>query len=103
MSETKETKIKRLGQFLFDHAGFILAEMEKSDNYRSVTIALDMFKTDGEKKLQISLSFYDSTHTHCYLRGNAIGIYKFNQLCKQVNEETGNAPVPKPVEVREKL
>ena len=100
--ETQKTKIKRVAQFLFDNAGDIRRQLRKSDNHRSISISLNFFKHDGED-LQIELSNYDSDTTHYFLRDNAICIERFEQVWKQINEETGVIPLPKPVEVRKKL
>ena len=97
-----KTNIKRLAQFLFDNAEMITTELRKSSHYRSFNITLDMFKRDVPK-LSLHLAFYDEKTTHYYLYDEAICIERFKQLCKQVNNESGLTPLPKPVKVRKAL
>lgn len=99
---TKRLTIKRVSQFLFDNAGRIVRQLSVSSNYRSVTIQLDMFKHD-KPELHVSLSFYDEKTTHYYLYDDAICIERFEQICKQLNSESGVTPLPKPVKVRKTL
>jgi hypothetical protein len=97
------TDIKRLAQFLFDNAEIIEKELIKSSHYRSLAIHLDAFKHD-KHKLSRSLSFYDGkANQHIYLRDDAICIKRFKQICKQINDESGITPQPKPVKVRKTL
>ncbi len=66
MSESEKViTIKRLAQFLFDNAETITKELNKSSNYRSISIELHMFKADRVKpELQLGLSIYDEALTH---------------------------------------
>lgn len=95
-------KIKRLAQFLFDNAEMIEQELSKSSNYRSIAIELHVFKHE-KLKLNSRLSLYDEKTTHYYLDDDAICIERFEQLCKQMNNEAGIIPLPKPIKVRKKL
>ena len=97
-----ETNIKRLAQFLFDNAETITTELKKSSSYRSVSIALDMFKHENPE-LRLSLSLYDEKTTHYYLRDDEICIERFKALCTHLNYETRNIATPKPVKVRKNL
>lgn len=96
------TDIKRLAQFLFDNAEMITTELSKSSHYRAICLQLNMFKHD-EPELHLSLSYYDETTTHFYLNDDAICIERFEQLCKQLDCESGVTPLPKPVKVRKQL
>ena len=97
-----ETKIKRLAQFLFDNAGRIGEELEKTSHYRSISCELNSFKV-AKSELDVKLAFYDEKATHHYLQGDAICIERFKQLCEQINVEAGITPLPKPVKVRKTL
>ncbi len=96
-------KIKRVAQFLFDNAVTIETELAKTENYRSIGIHLNMFKTDNAKNLEVEMNVYDSSQGQHQLRGDAICLYKFKQLFKQINEDCGQAPLPKPAKLRDKL
>ena len=96
--------IKRLAQFLFDNAEMIAEELEKTNHYRSLSISLDRFKhVDMKRELRRTLTLYDEEATHYYLYNDTIHIKRFEDLCRQINEESGLRPPPKPVEVRESL
>ena len=95
--------VKRLAQFLFDNAETIVEQLEKTDHYRALTISLDMFKHNDKPELRREMHIYDSTATHYYLYGDAIHIRRFEDLCRQLNEESGLIPPPDPIEVRDSL
>ena len=95
-------KIKRIGQFLFDNAETIEAELAKTENYRSMTISFNMFKLSYHK-MGVTLSMYDEMPYLEYLKDDDICSEKFKQLCNQTNEDVGFAPLPEPVKLRDKL
>jgi hypothetical protein len=97
-----KTNIKRLAQFLFDNAEMLVKELSKTSHYRSVSIDLSMFK-HKKPELKLSLSFYNEKTTHYCLYDDAICMERFEQLCKQANNESGFTSLPKLVKVRKTL
>lgn len=97
-----ETKIKRMAQFLFDNAGMIAAELERTESYRSLSIQFDAFK-NKTGRLEVDLSLYQDVYGHRKLSNTAITPGRFKQLCNQLNEDADAVPLPEPVEVREEL
>lgn len=96
--------IKRVAQFLFDNAEVIARELNKSSNYRSASVTLDVHKHEDEKpKVDISFGIYDEVAGHQYLKNNEIYLDSFRELCCRMNRESGVTVQPKPVEVRGKL
>ncbi len=99
-----EEKIKRLGQFLFDNAEFIAAELQKSEHYRSLAISCHMFKGgDHSRDMETRLTIYDERTHHHRLEGPAICLDRLKQIWRQVNEDTEVEPMPEPEKVRDKL
>jgi len=94
-------QIKRTAQLLFDNAEMIADELNKSENYRQLSVDFDFFKHSGG--FHVDLKIYDSTVSHYYLKEERICIGGLKRLFKQMNEDTGVEPLPKPAKVRSKL
>ena len=99
--ESNKTKIKRMAQFLFDNAGLISDELQKTDNYRNFQVEFAMFKSsENYRDMRVTLAIYDEKKTHYKLENDTIYKDRFKLLCKQMNEDVGVEPLPEPVKVR---
>ena len=102
MSETIKTRIKRVGQFLHDNAGFIATKLCESPNFRTLGVGMLVHKSGTEPELDIELRVYDEKTSHFYFKEDEIYIKRFREVCAEMNRAAGvNQPKPEPVEVRD--
>lgn len=97
-----ETEIKRLAQFVWDNADNIAEFLNQSNRYRTVNFGFEAF-VPKTRPLETELKIYDDNGGHIYLVNNEIHAAAFSRICEEMNMKTGEASMPEPVKVREKL